>query len=142
MKHLLTSLFFTLVPLLSQAQSMQIAQIKFLSADQSGARAVTSGPFANLMYSQLIADVKAYMKENLEASVKYGKNYYCIKAHQTLALDVQCFLHFPRITSIPSENFIMNIRFDVDSATLTGYSQDPEIQQMLLWNLTSGSFVL
>jgi hypothetical protein len=127
--------------MIANAQSMQTAQIKFISTDHSGAHAVTTGTFANLMYSQLISDVKPYSDEGTEKAIKHGKNYSCIKTF-TPVLDVQCSLHFPRIKSIPNENFIMNIRFDIDSETLTGYSQDPEIQQMLLWNLSSGSFVL
>ncbi|UYL09574.1 hypothetical protein B9G69_003180 [Bdellovibrio sp. SKB1291214] len=142
MKSLVFLLMIISIPLVSHAQAIQTADIKFMHVDEDGARAMTSGHLAKILYSELKAEPQTITDDGVEKLMKNGKSYYCIKNPQSITSETICNLFFRRITSLPAESFVLTVRFDVDYGVLKGYALDPNINQMLLWNLTSGSIVL
>ncbi|WP_413557871.1 hypothetical protein [Bdellovibrio sp. HCB209] len=141
MKSLFWALLFILSPLTSLAQAMQIAEITIHSANDNGAVGSTSGIFAAILYSKLITEELPYQENGLEKTWKNGQDYYCTKTLNTLAPDVQCHLFFANLKSLPHPEFIISIRFDIESETMTGYSLNAEINQILIWNVTAGRII-
>lgn len=142
MKSLIFLSMMILTPMASHAQAIQTADIKFMYADEDGARAMTSGQLAKILYSELKVEPQTIRDDGVEKSMKNGKSYYCVKNLKSITSETVCNLFFRRITSLPQENFVLTVRFDVDYGVLKGYALDPNINKMLLWNLTSGSIVL
>ncbi|MBO9668095.1 MAG: hypothetical protein J7501_14940 [Bdellovibrio sp.] len=140
MKSFFLSLsLIVVIPFHSHAQGTQVAEIKFLYADEEvGARAVTTGDFANILYKALRSEVQTFTESGITKSMKNGENYYCIKTAKSN--DTLCVLFFPEIQSIPHEDLTVTIRFDIDEGVLSGYFLTPELNQTLQWDLSSGLF--
>ncbi|WP_413575187.1 hypothetical protein ACLVWU_12925 [Bdellovibrio sp. HCB290] len=141
MKTMMIFASILLSSLTSKAQLIQSAEINFHAADEFGATASVSGPLADVLYSRLNSEELLAFQNDGKKSWKNGQDYYCVKSLNTFIPDTECFLHFPKITFIPHEEFKISIRFDIEGSTLNGYSLNPEIDQIMYWDLSSGRII-